>query len=139
MASSSMVRGSITRRGSEESGMDTRSVGDLAGARVGRRGMTGHLHLDSAGVGVGVGGAAIRGGGAGIIMASWQQRGPIHLALLEASTHEQVALHPARAVSRALTHALALPAPTILAPEPWPLANAQRCKAFPIIPNPDPL
>src|SRR6267378_1614701 len=80
MASSCMVPGSITRRGLEESGMDTRSVGALGGGHVGRRGMTGHLHLDSAGVGVGVGGAAIRGGEAGIIMGSSRQRGPIHLA-----------------------------------------------------------
>src|SRR6267142_4319801 len=97
--------------------------------------MIGVLHLDLVGVGGAVGGA-IHGGGAGIIMASWQQRGPIHLALLEASTHDQVARHPARAASRALTHALVLHVPTILALEPWPLANAQRCKAFPIILNP---
>ena len=85
-----MGAASITRRGWEQSGRDTRGAGASHGAHVGRRGMAGHLHLDSAGAG-GALGDAIHGGEAGIIMGSWRRRGPVHLAQLEISIHEQVA------------------------------------------------
>ena len=114
--------------------MDTRSVGALAGAHVGRRGMIGLLHLASAGVGGAVG-AAIHGGEAGIITGSWRRRGPIHLAQLEISINEQVAQVLALALWLARIHEPALLAPTILAREPWSQVNAQPCKTFPIIPS----
>ena len=94
MGSSFLAPATISRRGLERFGMDTPSVGDLAGALVGTLGTTGVLHLDLAGVGM-AGGGAIPGGDQAI-MGSSHRGGPIPLAQPEALTRERAVHRPVR-------------------------------------------